>query len=469
MDGSSASSLFSRRLIFGSVLLGLFVVCDVALFGWLLLRALSEREVSRVMLETREEMEGLAEQLAGRAREQGEDLFLAVATERETQTYIDRVLRQRELVRDVEIRDKDGNLVYQMQTKETLPIGGQVDVSSPETVPRFEEKQVEHRETFEVSDLTVPIGDMGQIRIGISQAELGRRVQALRSDLLRQATVVGVVTLAGLLTAYWVIWWLIQRGRRLEEQAAEAERLAYIGTLAAGLAHEIRNPLNSLNLNMQMLEEDLPSSSSPGSTGRLLSITRSELARLEGLVSDFLAYAKPRAPELEVVRAADPLRRVAEVLRGQSESSRVDVRVDDQAPRSWVRADPQQLHQLFLNLAQNAIHATGEGTRNPRVVLRARTDGTDVVFEVEDNGTGIPPKDRERIFDVFFSTRKGGTGLGLAVVRRIAQSHHGTLEIDSEPGRGTTARLVLEGVESPPGPHDRHDDAPTAVPARGVV
>ena len=452
MDGPKDNARLPRRFLIGSVLLGLFVLFDVALFGWLLFRALSEREISRILLETREEAEGLAEQLAGRAREQGQDLFLAVATERETQIYIDQVLHQRQLVREVEIRDRDGNLVYKSETKETVPVGGdQIVVESPETGPHYEERQVEHRETFEVGDLTVPIGELGEIHIGLSQEELQRRVGALRAELMRQAAVVGVVTLACLLAAYWVIWRLVKRSRALEAQAADAERMAYVGTLAAGLAHEIRNPLNSLNLNMQMLEEDLPGSDAGGPTGRLLSITRSELARLERLVSDFLAYAKPRAPEREVTRAAAPLQRAAEILRAQAQSRAVRILVEDRAQESWISADPQQLHQLFLNLAQNAIHATEGVSRDPRVILRVREEDGDVVYEVEDNGIGIPPHELDRIHDVFYSTRKGGTGLGLAVVRRIAQSHEGRLEIESEPGRGTVARVVLAATAAPDG------------------
>ncbi|HEV8238879.1 MAG TPA: hypothetical protein VGS57_05890, partial [Thermoanaerobaculia bacterium] len=101
------SLLSSRRLLVGSILLSLFVLLDLGLFGWLIFRSLSQREVDRVLLETRSEAETLASQLAGRAREQGQDLYLAVATERETQTYIDSVLRQRDMVRTLEIRDRE--------------------------------------------------------------------------------------------------------------------------------------------------------------------------------------------------------------------------------------------------------------------------------------------------------------------------------------------------------------------------
>jgi signal transduction histidine kinase len=443
--------LSSRRLLIGSVLLGLFVLFDVGLFGWLLFRSLSEREISRVLLETRAEAETLASQLAGRAREQGQDLYLAVATERETQTYIDSVLRQRDMVRTLEIRDREGKLVYQMQTRAVVPLGAPQapTLNSAEIAPHYEEKVKERQQTYDVYDLTVPIADIGEIHVGVSREELERRVQTLRHELLRQASVVGGVTLALLVTAYLVIFWLVRRARFFEAQAAEAERMATIGTLAAGLAHEIRNPLNSLSLNMQMLEEDLVGDPRLG-TRRVLAITRGEIGRLERLVTDFLAYARPRPLERRRLLAVSLLEHARDLLAGQAAAERIQLRVEDLAPGAWLEVDPQQVSQLLLNLTQNAFFACHEHERcRPgRVVLRARRVEGQVALEVEDNGVGIAEADREKVFEVFYSTRKGGTGLGLAIARRIATSHGGDLEVESTPNEGTVMRLWLPESEA---------------------
>jgi signal transduction histidine kinase len=459
--------LSSRRLLIGSILLGLFVLFDVGLFGWLIFRSLSEREISRVLLETRAEAETLAKQLAGRAREQGQDLYLAVATERETQTYIDSVLRQRDLVRTLEIRDREGKLVYQMQTRAMVPVGSGrgPSVGSPEIAPHLEEKVSERQQTYAVDHLTVPIADIGQIRVGISREELARRVQALRKELIRQASVVGGVTLALLVTAYTVIFWLFRRARALEAQAAEAERMATIGTLAAGLAHEIRNPLNSLSLNMQMLEEDLVGDPRLG-TRRVLAITRGEIGRLERLVSDFLAYARPRPLERRRVPAVALLEHARDLLASQAVAERAQLKVEDQAPGAWLEVDPQQVSQLLLNLTQNAFFACQERGWPGKVVLRARRVEGQVALEVEDNGVGIAEADREKVFEVFYSTRKGGTGLGLAIARRIAASHGGDLEVESTPGEGTVMRLWLPEAEA--GDVAAVGDDPLGVRASGA-
>jgi signal transduction histidine kinase len=464
MERAATSS--SRKLLITSLVFGLFVLCDIALFGWLIFRSLSQREIDRVLLETKSEAEKLAQQIARRADREGKDLYTAVAVERETQTYIDQVLRQRELVRRVEIRDRNGVLVYEGrgETRTQVAEGATPQVSppiptSPELqqhlapAPRVEKKVREAESSFEVPDIQVPIGDYGQLEIGISAAELGRRIEVLRTDLIRQTSVIGVASMLLLISAYVVVWLVLRRSQRLEVQAAEAARLAYLGTLASGLAHEIRNPLNSLSLNMQMLEEEIEEGGSAPTGKRLLSITRSELSRLERLVSDFLAYAKPRPLELEEVPAARPLERMRELLAGEIQKRQVQIELDDRSAGARIRIDPAQMSQLLLNLAQNAFAAAEEAGRRPLLTLAAYRQGPAVVLELADNGIGMTAAEQEKIFELFYSTRKGGTGLGLAIAERIARTHGGRLGIRSTKGVGT--RVVIELPAAAPEPAAR--------------
>jgi signal transduction histidine kinase len=458
--GPSSSS---RKLLIASLVFGLFVLCDITLFGWLIFRSLSQREVERVLLETRSEAEKLAGQLARRA-EREKDLYTAVAVERETQTYIDQVLRQRDLVRQVEIRDKNGVLVYEGRSEARAQVGGESAappinppiVTSPELQqhlqpePRVEKKTREAESSFEVPDIRVPIGNYGQLEIGISAVELSRRIEVLRADLIRQATLIGVASMLLLVSAYAAVWMVLRRSQRLEVQAAQAERLAYLGTLASGLAHEIRNPLNSLNLNMQMLEEEIDEHGSAPTGKRLLSITRSELGRLERLVSDFLSYAKPRPLEMEEVPAVRPLERVREVLAGEIQKRQVQVEVEDRSGGARVRIDPAQMNQLLLNLAQNAFNAAEEAGRRPWLKLAASRQGTSVLLELSDNGIGMTAEEQAKIFDLFYSTRKGGTGLGLAIADRIATAHGGRLGVRSTKGVGTTVSVELPAAHLEP-------------------
>ena len=473
MAGAAKTHL-SRQLLAASLVFVVLLLAVIALFGWLIFRSLSQREVERVLLETRAEAESLAKQIARQADRQGKDLFTAVAVEQETQTYIDSILRQRDFVRTIEIRDRNGVLVFQNQSRGSFPVGPRSSAGArppellphtpelaphtpelpshttelPSSRPHIEKKTYERSSATSIPNIEVPIGDLGSLQIGISAGELSKRVEVLRGELIRQAALVGAASLALLAGAYTAVWMLLRRARRLELQAAEAERMAYVGTLASGLAHEIRSPLNSLNLNMQMLEEEI-AEQAPGTmpTGRrLLSITRSEIDRLERLATDFLAYAKPRPLELEDTPAVRPLERLREVLAGEIEKRGAQVAVEDRSNAARVRIDPAQIVQLLMNLAQNALAAAEEAGRPPVLTLTAYRRGSAVVLELMDNGIGILAGQESKIFDLFYSTRKGGTGLGLAIVQRIARAHGGTVTVKSARGVGTAISVELPAV-----------------------
>jgi signal transduction histidine kinase len=439
-SGPVARSRRSRLVAF-AVVFGAFLLVDLAGFGWWIVYSLSQRKIEEVLFETRAEAATLAERIRGQAERQGQDLFTAVAAERETQTYIDSILRQRDIVETVEVRDKDGVVVLRSQRETQIPLPGSADLAPRlETPAQVETQSFESQRSY---DVTVPIGEFGELYVGLSRSQLESRIAVLRGDLTRQAGAIGALTLALLLSAFAAMTWLWRRSVRLEEAAAEAERMAYIGTLASGLAHEIRNPLNSLNLNMQMLEEELPEASPTGSR-RLLSLTRSEIGRLDRLVTDFLSYARPRALDVEVVPALHLLEHTSAVMAAEIEERGVRVQVIDRTGGARVGVDRAQIHQALLNLVRNALAATDGCGRSPRLTLTVeRPSPNRVALEVADNGVGMSPEEQGRMFDVFFSTKKGGTGLGGAIVRRIARAHQGEVEVASEAGEGTRVRIIL--------------------------
>jgi signal transduction histidine kinase len=217
--------------------------------------------------------------------------------------------------------------------------------------------------------------------------------------------------------------------------------MAYLGTLAAGLAHEIRNPLNSLNLNMQLIEEEMQHLSR-GATPRLLTITRDEIGRLERLVTDFLAYARPRAPERGVVDLTELLERVRDQVAAEAREAGATIVVEADEELALV-ADRSQLQQLLLNVVRNACSAVAAGGKPGTVTLAVAREGQFVRLDVVDTGVGIPAEAMPHIFEVFWSTKKGGTGLGLAIADRIARAHGGEVQVTSTVGEGTRVRLLL--------------------------
>ncbi len=447
-----------RRRRAWAAVLGAFVLADLALFGWLIFRSLSERELNRIVIEARTEAEDLAERIAGRVESTGRDLYTAMATESETRSYIDSVLVQRDIVETVEVFDSEGHLVFRNRRDETrTDSGSRPNLESPSLVAETVTNQV----PYEI--VTVPVGTVGTFQIGISRSELQQRLVTLRRELLRQTAIVAVLTVALFVAGYLLYSRLSRRTALAERQAQEAEQMAYVGTLASGLAHEIRSPLNSLNLNMQMLQEEMPA----GSSERLVAITRSEVGRLERLVSDFLSYARPDELKLEQTTASELLGHGADVVAGKLRSAGIPVEIDDRSGGVPFQVDREQMNQLLLNLIDNAVAAMSDCDR-PVLRLEAEARPGSVVLAVGDNGPGVDAADREKVFDLFHSGRRGGTGLGLAIVRRIAATHGGEARVRQGGSEGATFEVELPlspGPSRPPRAARRRAEREASGPA----
>jgi signal transduction histidine kinase len=216
----------------------------------------------------------------------------------------------------------------------------------------------------------------------------------------------------------------------LARRTSRAERLAAVGTLAAGLAHEVRNPLNSATLQLDVLARRLDrGESSQESVRPIAAIVREELRRLERLVNDFLAFAHPRALDLRPVDLPELCRTVATLIAPEAEAAGISV-VTSLAPEIPVlSADPEGLRQVLLNLVRNATEAMPDGG-----VLTLSCHATDATVELEVHDTGVGFADETRIFDAFFTTKPQGTGLGLSIVHRIVADHGGNVRVRSHPG-----------------------------------
>jgi two-component system sensor histidine kinase PilS (NtrC family) len=223
--------------------------------------------------------------------------------------------------------------------------------------------------------------------------------------------------------------------RRMEEQIRRSDRLAAVGELAAGMAHEIRNPLASLSGSIKILTEELQLE---GMGGELMQIVNDEVTRLDALITDFLSYASPREPQARRTDLAQLARDTVTLLRqSNGEPWRFEV-VETGAGGAVAEVDPQLVRQVFWNLSRNAIEAMPGGGLL-RIAIAAGPDAVTVTFA--DTGVGIAPAAQAKIFAPFFSTKERGTGLGLAIVFRIVEAHHGRVDFESAPGRGTTVRV----------------------------
>ncbi len=226
--------------------------------------------------------------------------------------------------------------------------------------------------------------------------------------------------------------------RKTEAQLIRSEKLAALGQLAAGIAHEIRNPLTSINILIHSLRERLPSENSQQED---LKVIEEEIHRMNEIVDQFLRFAKPAPPFFEKTDVLSIVEETLQLLRLQAEKQRIAVEREFQT-LPMILIDPEQMKQAMLNLLLNAIQAMPEGGL---LTLKGRNseDGQWIHLSIQDSGMGISGEDIDKLFDPFFSTKEGGIGLGLSITHRIIDQHHGKIEVESSPGNGTLFTVWL--------------------------
>jgi PAS domain S-box-containing protein len=229
--------------------------------------------------------------------------------------------------------------------------------------------------------------------------------------------------------------------RALAERTRQSERLAAVGTLAAGLAHEIRNPLNGAHLAVTFLDRALRREGMNGEAAEAVKTIEHEISRLSALVTEFLQFARPQPIVSAEVSLSALSSRVSTLLAGDARAAGVVLAVDLPTTDVVVDADADKLEQVVLNLGRNAIEAIRDAKRGGRVVLRLRRTPRRALIEVKDDGPGLS-SETAPIFDAFFSTKPAGTGLGLSIAHRIVTDHGGQIDVESTPD-GTTFSVSL--------------------------
>jgi signal transduction histidine kinase len=234
------------------------------------------------------------------------------------------------------------------------------------------------------------------------------------------------------------------RARELETQLHTAEKGAVVGRLAAAIAHEIRNPLNYINLTLDHLRSSFaPSDETKRVTfAKLTDQLKSEVARINRHITDFLKYSRPSTLELQDVdlrvEAEDALR----IVEARAEESGIETRIHQEEKLPRIIADREALRSVLTNLVINAVEAI-DGTGGSVLINLSNVDENSVKVEITDTGCGISPGDISKVFEPYFSTKETGTGLGLAIVKKAIDDHGGTISVASKEGSGTTFTIIL--------------------------
>jgi signal transduction histidine kinase len=301
--------------------------------------------------------------------------------------------------------------------------------------------------------VTLGASAAGRVRLGLRLDDLLRAERRVRSRLVLSLAAALVLSLVALGTV-----WLRQEYSALSEKHARAEaalrrrdRLSAMGELASTVAHEVRNPLNAIAMSGQRLRREFADAAAAPECdhtelAHLLGVIESETRRINDIVQQFLEFARPPKLAPRDTDLASHVQGAVEAMRPLASSRGVSIDIDTSGAGVAV-IDPDQTRQALDNLVRNAVEATPPGGR---VLVEARSSGKGHCIEVRDTGAGIDPEALPRIFDLYFTTKPDGTGIGLAVTHQIVTAHGGTIEVDSKPGAGTrvTIRLPLAPGEA---------------------
>jgi PAS domain S-box-containing protein len=297
-------------------------------------------------------------------------------------------------------------------------LGRRVNEIFPPGHPLYDVLQVQGDELSEIAAETDLQTIEGPRRVSVS-------VQAVQEDGERMGALVTLRDLDSI--------------ESINTQLQVSERLAALGRITAGVAHEVKNPLNSMRLWLENLKESLPAEMDTNAM-QAVQVLDKEIDRLDAVVKRFLDFTRPMEVRLEATQLADILREVVEIAQPQLRKSKVEVAqlLPIDVPEVYV--DRALLKQAVLNLVLNAVEAMPSGGKLQLMLSRR---GEMAEISVGDTGKGIPPENKQKIFQLFFTTRPGGSGIGLASTFRIVQLHNGSIDFTSEVGRGTTFRIEL--------------------------
>ncbi len=240
----------------------------------------------------------------------------------------------------------------------------------------------------------------------------------------------------------------LEKSKELEDQLQQAEKSAVIGRLGSAIAHEIRNPLNYINLTLDHLRSKYaPEEPDRKETfNKLTSQLKAEVARINQQISDFLNYSRPAKADLRPVEPRQIVEESLRLVEGQAAENHIKISVVEHEDVPKVMGDPEFLRSVFNNLFINAVQAMG--SEGGKLNIRISPDGGFVRFEVSDTGNGIPAENLSKIFEPYFSTKETGTGLGLAIVYKIVEIHDGTITVESAESEGTKFTVRLPKSES---------------------
>jgi len=424
----------TRSMIIAILAFSLLILVNLGVFGYMGFRILSEKMVTERLIEGLNEAQRLVNQEIT-SRDAG-----ALSLSRQLAPR----LRKFSYFQAVVVLDKQGRVVH----REAIRSGVlQIRPVYPEPAPgNPEARSVNYPGSVKMAPLQQRVNEAApdnQLALEYNEGAIRGEVESLRQGLNRQLRIAILVSLGLLGVGFAYVIWSYKRNKVLQDRARKADRLAYVGTLASGLAHEIRNPLNSMNMNVQLIQEELEEMGMEHTEDlhTMLNGTRNEIHRLEKMVSSFLAYARPTKLQAREMDLNELVAETLQFLGPEIEDNGIRLETIFAENLPLLPLDEGQMKQALMNVIQNAVQVLQPGELLNITIRKA--GGDKALVAIRDEGPGISAEELKNIFKVFYSTKRGGTGLGLATAQRIAELHNGGIKVESQVGKGTTFTFIL--------------------------
>ena len=291
--------------------------------------------------------------------------------------------------------------------------------------------------------LTIRGKPYGVLHVGLSTWQTQEILAMSRRSVIISVVVLLAVGITGVVLIYTTQSRHFQRLREMEERAQTAERLLSVGRLGAGLAHEIRNPLNAIGMAVQRLHREFlpPQEDRAGEYDRFMSVIRGEIKRLSQMVDRFVLFSKPYALDLKPWALTDIIDSMSVLFAEEVKARSVVLRKEMDPGLPPINVDRERVTQALINVVTNSLHAMEGGGHLTVKTFPARKGWVGV--SVSDTGRGISQEEIEKVFDYAYTTREKGLGLGLPIARKIIEEHSGRIAIESDMGRGTTVSMFL--------------------------
>lgn len=414
---SLAEKAFRKELIIASLLFALFFIAILTSGGYIIIKDLGEKEVFKTLEHYRAELEKMTTNIPET------EIAKGFKFEKIVTTRLNKFMVDKKIFDSLEIYDSDGKLIHQ---EDYLKQGGIIAGTGIQGPPLGQSRiEIRNKVPIEVPIQLAP-GKMGTAVLNISDKVLLNLAEDFRKQMILKFTTLLALIFFMLFVSYLYVIKLLKKSRVIQKEAEEQNKLSYLGLLSSGLAHEIKNPLNTLKLNIQLLEEGLKGGAEKEELWGSIEPMLNQIKRLEKLTRDFLMYSKPLEPEFRNVNLESLIKETCLAYLEEAKGKDVEIVTAKSGEPREISGDENMLRIIFSNLLLNAIQAS-ERKSKIDINLFFGEKGAEINFI--DYGVGIPEDAREKIFDVFYTTKPEGTGLGLSIVKKLIEANKGEIEL----------------------------------------